>query len=420
MKKLYFILLMSCFGVKTFAQNTASPYSILGLGDIEKSSFDKTTGLGHAGVALTSDRYLLSSNPASLSFLSNPYYSNPFYFDVAVRYKNVNYSGDAVKNATTSQSNDLQFKKIAFAIKPKAKWGLSFGLMPFSNANYTFSAVKRVQGSNLTVDANYVGTGSTNLLYLSNSYSITPKLSIGVQTNLMFGQLSNSEYIYSAITDSVLATVENVFLYKLTAKGGFIYKDTINKDWNFSVGATAQLKSNIGARTETTVTNGGNPIKTTVLQENNYTSLPNMFTSGIALHYKSNYTFVADYATQQWHSVNSTYNNSNRFSVGFQYTNFATTRDNRGNTYIYEKYFFQGGFYQQQTYVSLKGININESGFTFGAGKQLSNSLAILGSIEIGSKGTTSNGLIKENIQQATLTVSYRDFWNTKKIKRYN
>ena len=133
MKKLYIAFVACiCLG-KLSAQNTSSPYSIIGLGDMEKSYFDRTSGLGYGGVALSSDRYLLLSNPASLSFLMNPSYSNPFYFEVAARYKNVNYSGSAITSNTTNQSNDLQFKKIAFAIKPKKRWGLSFGLMPFSS-----------------------------------------------------------------------------------------------------------------------------------------------------------------------------------------------------------------------------------------------------------------------------------------------
>lgn len=421
MKKVFYIILLSVISTNVIAQNTTSPYSIIGIGDVEKSSFDKTTGLGHAGVALTSDRYVLISNPASLSFLSNPFYSNPFYFDVAVRYKNVNYAGDAVKDAATNQSNDMQFKKLSLTIKPKTKWGLSFGLLPFSNANYSFAGVKNVQGSNQTVTGNYVGNGSANMVYLSNSYLLTRKLSIGVQTNVIFGQFDNTEYIYSAITDSVLTTDKNDFFTKVNFKVGAIYKDTINKDWNYSIGATAQFKTNINANSDVKVTNGGNIVKTYSDIENNYATLPNMLTVGFALNYKTNYTLVADYySTQNWYSQNVKYNASNRFSIGFQYTKYATMRDNRGNTYSYEKYFFQGGFYNYQSYVSLRGYNLNEYGFTIGAGKQLTNNLAILGNIEIGSRGTTNYGLIKENIQQATLTVSYRDFWNTKKIKKYN
>ena len=73
MKK-FGITLIVCFCLgKMFAQNTSSPYSIIGLGDIEKSFFDRTSGLGHAGVALHNDRYFFVGNPASFSFLEKTY-----------------------------------------------------------------------------------------------------------------------------------------------------------------------------------------------------------------------------------------------------------------------------------------------------------------------------------------------------------
>lgn len=425
MKKFLLASIVNFCCVIGFAQNTASPYSIIGLGDIEKSFFDRTTGLGHAGIALTSDRNLLLSNPASLSFLTNPYYSNPFYFDVAARYKNVNYAGDAVKNSTTNQANDLQFKKIAFAIKPKANWGLSFGLLPFSNANYSFTGIKRLQGSNEVMDAIYQGSGSTNLLYLSNSILIAKKLSIGVQTSLMFGQMNTKEILYNYIADSGLITEKNIFLSKVVFKGGFIYRDTINKDWNYSVGATGSLQNSIGATYDATVKNGNVTLNSKKVQQSDYTKLPAMGTVGVCLNYKSNYTFVADYTRQNWSNVGlkgTNYNvtNSSRIGVGLQYTGVGVFRDNRGNTFAYEKYFYQAGFYQQNGYLNIAGTNISEFGITLGAGKQLTNNLSLQANIEIGSRGTTDKGLIKENISQVGVTISYRDFWNTKKIKRYN
>ena len=141
MKKFKIVFIVCfCFG-KSFSQNTSSPYSIIGLGDIEKSYFDRTSGLGHAGVALYGERNLYVGNPASFSFLETRPFQNPFYLDLAVRYKNINYAGIAITSSTANQSNDLQFKRISFAIKPKPRWGLSFGLLPFSTANYSFVGV---------------------------------------------------------------------------------------------------------------------------------------------------------------------------------------------------------------------------------------------------------------------------------------
>lgn len=427
MKKLYIAFIICvCIG-KATAQNTSSPYSIIGLGDIEKSYFDRTSGLGYGGVALISERYLLVSNPASAAFLPKPSYSNSFYFEVAARYKNVNYSGSAVANNTTNQSNDLQFKKIAFAIKPKAKWALSFGLMPFSSSNYSFNGIKKVQGGTFNVDANYAGTGSTNLIYLTNSFLIAKNLSIGVQSSLLFGQINDKETVYSSITDSVLTTNRNIFLSNAYFKGGLLYNLKASKDLKLALGATGSLKTNVNANYQLTVVDGNTTLKSIDEKRNNYTSLPIMGTLGLAATYKNNYTLVVDYTAQNWSSLNyrgTNYylTNSSRISAGIQYANNIAVKDVKGGTAgTYEKNSFQLGYYYNNSYLNVYGQQIKEWGITMGAGTLLTRSgLGIQGTIEIGSRGNTSNGLIKENITQVGLTISYRDNWFTKKVKKYN
>lgn len=419
MKKIFLALTIVACCVKTNAQNTASPYSIIGIGNIEKSSFDKTSGLGYAGVALLSDKDVLIGNPASLSFLRNySYYHNTFYFDVAARYKNVNYSGDPIKSSTANQSNDLQFRKLTFTTKPKPKWGLSFGLLPYSSTNYSFTGVRRVQGSNETVPAAYDGTGSTNLIFLSNSLSLSKKLSIGLQSAVLFGGFKDREIIYSAITDSILAKEKNVFISKIVFKGGIIFKDTINKNWNYSLGATGSLRTNMSANYKLKVTDGSSILKDNEDLIANYTSLPAMFTTGLALNFKNTYTFVLDYAHQDWNSLNIkglnySLKNSDRVSAGINYHYYPKSNEKK------KEHFLQIGYYNHKTNLSIYGEQINEFAFTLGAGIQLG-SLTLQSALEIGSKGTTNMGLIKENFTQFGIGLTYRDLWNSKKIKRYN
>jgi hypothetical protein len=57
----FFAIVVASLGSKqAMAQNNTSPYSMLGIGDLEKSNFDRTSGMGHAGVA----RFLCGAGPA--------------------------------------------------------------------------------------------------------------------------------------------------------------------------------------------------------------------------------------------------------------------------------------------------------------------------------------------------------------------
>lgn len=434
MKFLYTIVLVSIVSV-SIGQNTSSPYSILGLGDIEKSSFDRTSGIGHSGLAWVSDRYINTSNPASYSFLNDKF----FNFEVSARYKSINYSGDPLRNADATQSNDLQFKRVSAAIKLKPRWGLGLGITPFSNANYSFFGTRTVQGSgSLLLNTYNEGSGSLNNAYVALSYLLPlkkidlknpkpiPTLSLGAQTNFLFGQFQQKESIFSPLSDSILVTNRNIYYNNPQFKGGLVLNYPINDKWKVSVAATGSLQATLFSTEDLTITDGQTQIKKTETNNANGFTLPSMFSTGIAAVYKNKYTFTADYSKQNW--ANLRYRgfgyslvNSERIGAGLQ---LSKNVDIRGGG-SFEKSFLQiGGFYQN-TYLNVSGQAIKDYGVTLGAGIQLfknvdaAGKLALMGNIEIGSRGTTNKGLVRENYTQFGLTLSYRDFWFTN-VKRYN
>lgn len=433
--KFFYTIIFTAFVSAGFAQNTSSPYSIIGIGDIEKSNFDRTSGIGHSGLALVNDRFINASNPASYSFLNDKF----FNFEVSARYKNINYSGDPLKNAAATQSNDLQFKRVGAAIKLKPRWGLGLGVTPFSNSNYSFFGTRSVQGSgSLLLNTYNEGSGSLNSAYLALSYVLPlkqidkklpkpiPTLSFGIQTNFLFGQFQQKESIFSPLSDSVLVTTRNIFYNNPQFKGGLIFNYPINDKWRASFAATGTLKSTLRSQEDLTIVDGQTEIKKTETINEDGFKLPTMFGVGVAATYKNKYTFTADYHRQNWselgyRGIGYTLTNSERLSAGLQLSNNIDLRGGGS----FEKSFLQiGGFYKN-TYLNINNQSIKDYGITLGAGIQLfknvdaAGKLALMGNIEIGTRGTTNAGLIKENYTQFGITLSYRDFWFTN-IKRYN
>ena len=118
-----FFLLVLPFIVK--AQNNSSPYSIIGIGNIENSGFDRYTGMANAGIALSDNRYVNSANAASLPKLSN----HVFSFEMSLRSSIYDYSGGGLStinptNPTPSPTFDIAFRKLAVATKITPKWPL--------------------------------------------------------------------------------------------------------------------------------------------------------------------------------------------------------------------------------------------------------------------------------------------------------
>jgi hypothetical protein len=421
-RRLLFICILCVgFAGSLLAQNNTSPYSIIGIGDIEKSSFDRTTGMGHAGIALSSNRYIYQANPASFSNLDEHF----FYFDFAARYKSVNYSGAAIVDPTQSQSTDVQFKKIILAIKPKPRWAVSVGLVPFSTVNYSFNANKYVQGSNQATSAYYEGSGSTNQFYVTNSFKVSKNFSVGLQASYLFGQLLETETLSESIIDSVLTTNRNIYLGNIYFKLGAQYKLKINKKWDVALGATASNKTRLQANYSLLVKDGNTVLMNNEYYKSSYFSLPVTYTGGIAAMLKDTYTFAVDYNYQGWSAlnykgINYSLVNSQRISAGAEYSKKLRYLDQAA-----EQYFLQTGFYYSSSYLRIAGQQLEEYGVTIGAGVQLPRragfgDLTLQGSLDIGQRGTTDYGLIKEAFTQFNITLSYRDFWVSRKLKKYN
>ena len=417
MKKVFCFYTLCMTAVALRAQNNTSPYSMIGIGDIEKSSFDRSTGMGHTGLALSSNRFFYQSNPASFGKLDEHF----FYAEVSSRFKSVTYSGTPITDPASSGSSDMQFKKIAIAVKPKPRWALSVGLLPYSTSNYSFTASKDIQGSNLTTDAYYEGSGSTNQFYVTNTFILAKNLYLGLQSSYNFGQLQEKETIAGDITDSTLITNRNIFLGSTNFKLGIQYRFRLNKQFELAMGATVSNRTKLRADYALKVQDGNSVVLNNEYYKTNYFTIPVTYAGGLAAIYQNSWTFAFDYQYQGWGSqqykgINYSLVNSQRYSGGVEYAKKIPYLNQ-----FFEKYFLQSGFYYNNSYLQMAGQQLTEYGATLGAGIQLARSgFGLQGSLEFGQRGTTDHGLIKEKFTQFNITLSYRDFWVSRKMKKYD
>lgn len=416
MNKIIFSFLTALFACSIVcAQNNNSPYSILGLGDLEKSSFDRTSGMGHCGLALSSNRFFYNANPASYAALDDKF----FTAEMSARFKSVKYSGTPITSAS-SQSSDLQWKKIIIGIKAKPYWGSAMGLMPFSTVNYSFSSTKTLQGGGYTVPAYYDGNGSVNQFLWSNAIKLPFGFSVGLNSAYLFGQLTQSETIDAGISDSVLVTTRKILVGTAYFKPGFQYQKTVNPRVKICLGGTMALKTNINGNKQLLVTDGNTIVK----NDKNYAAkdyvLPTDLAWGLALKIRDKYTWALDYTQQNWGNTNQrgfgySLINSNRTGIGFEYAQKQHFRE-----VTFERTWLQAGAFAGNSYLMVNGEQLKDYGITLGGGfNAIRSNLGLQIQLEIGRRGTTNKGLVQENYTQVSLIASYRDFWFVK-AKQYD
>lgn len=422
MKRTLIIILLSVSFLHIEAQTNNSPYSIFGIGDIEDSYFNRTSGLSNTGIAYRSSRYLINNNPASYSALDNDFFTG----EVGGRAKQITYNGANV-NTNNNQSFDITFKKVILGIKPSKHWGSSIGLVPYSSQNYEFNSPLSVNGTNgVIANQFFQGSGGINKIYWGNSYEFFHHLSLGVNVSYLFGSLQQKIIIQDPNQIELVSTNNNVNLTNFYFDYGLQFYGKVGQKWDYVLGATFANKSPLNVEISQTVLNPDSSL----LYSNTFPlstfNLPTSVGAGISLTYNKRYTFLADYKYQGWGSVNNTgyinsllnqtdymnysIQNSNRVSVGFE----MSKKKSIYNTLV-EFAYYQAGFYYSNSYLNVYGQQIRDIGGTLGVGVNSKRTpLSYTFSVQYGVKGVPNTQLIQEKYAGFTLSISYRDFWLTK------
>ncbi|MCW3124455.1 MAG: hypothetical protein JWO03_113 [Bacteroidetes bacterium] len=197
------VLLVLLFSASESFSQAFSPFSRYGLGYLSSDVYSVTRSMGGIATGYSSPIHINHTNPASYADIAVTTFEIGVNVDAAsIRTKDSVYNG---VNGTVNH--------VALGIPLiKNKWGLSFGLLPYSFLNYNFS--------NTDVDTAkvYTGKGSLYQLYIGTAYKIKD-FSIGINGGYVFGKLDYTRGF--AFTDSIDAyNVQNATSIKA---GGFIY-----------------------------------------------------------------------------------------------------------------------------------------------------------------------------------------------------
>jgi hypothetical protein len=410
------LLLLSVGCLRLVAQTNNSPYSALGIGDIQDNFFNRTSGMASTGIAYRNSRFLINNNPASFSAQDNQFFGG----EIGGRALLINYHGSSV-NPGQNTSFDITFTKVIFGIKPTKHWGTAIGLTPYSSQNYEYNSLQPILGTNgETSNAYTQGWGGLNKAYWSNSYEFARHFSVGIETAYLFGSVQQKVILYNLAGAEQISTLDNTFLSNFLITYGFQYYNKIGKHWDYCIGGTFANTTFLSAQNTVTVLAPDSVQLPGPLPQDYLIRLPISYGIGVSLTKDQKYSFLADYKFQNWSalnysSLNYSYQDSRKLSLGFQISKRKTAYN-----ISYESMYFQAGFYYINSYLNVYGQQINDIGGTMGIGFNstrtlLSYSLAF----QYGIKGTEANQLIQEKYAGLTFTISYRDFWYTKG-KRFN
>jgi len=413
MKKLFFISICSAAIIPSRAQTVSSPYSIIGIGDIEQRNVSKYAGMASVSIAQRSPFYINTFNPASLTAMPK----HMVLFEINGKGRTASFRVPGTDTATSS-TKDFTAKRISFAYKVSEKTAFSFGLQPYSSVNYSFSSIQKLGADADAYLRTVTGSGGLNQAYISLARQLTKQFSVGVTSSYLFGSLNQKVNYYNSGLGLDITQDNNVYLRNFNFTGGLQYESSPEKKVQHRFGATATLPVNMLRSQSYKILEAGTDVTTEQITNTQPYNLPLKAGFGYSATFNKTVSLSADYTFQNWKNsttpiANTSIIPSQRVAVGVEYGSIKKL-----DNYAFEKYFLQAGVFYENTYLKVAGNQLKDYGFTLGGGFNLGR-INVYGAYELGRKGNYKLQQIAENYSQFSLGITFKDIWEKSRYARY-
>ena len=390
--------------------NTNSPYTRFGYGDVTESPAVELRGMGGAGLANRSKNTINALNPASYSSID----SLTFQFDVGAGTRFSRFSvAEACKNLFSSAFNaNLEYVTMRF---PLARWlGFSAGLLPYSFAGYNFYQkdyrIKDVASTEdpdtLHFARSFDGAGGFSQVYGGLSINILKHISLGINTYYMFGEINNSRSVIFSQTSEIPSSLYSNRLRAsdLRMRYGLQLYNTFAEKHDVVLGVIYEQKKKLNG--SFTASQGID----TVVNYNSGFELPQVLGLGLNYTFNKKLTIGFDYMAHSWGNAlffqkTDSLVNRTKLAFGAEYISNPA-----GRKYS-ERIRYRVGFNMANQYYRVNNqAPMNDYTFSFGLGLPTKTGKSMLNvSLEYGKIGSAS--LLREDYLKLTFSAAIDERW---------
>lgn len=361
-------------------------------------------------------------NPASYTAFD----STSFVFEGGVQGHYTNLKTEQISEKIASGS----LSHLLFGFPIAKWWRSSFGLLPYSSVGYNINDYNIVPNVG-NVQYIYEGDGGLSRFYWGNAIRPWKFLSVGVNADYLFGTIDQVQKITFPDSSNMLSTlINNTLTVKdVSLDFGVQVHGKLNDKLDYVIGGTYRLQTDMKATRSAYVRSylgeiSGVPIVLDTIKyikdEAGSVILPQGYGIGFSLGQGYNWQVGFDYIADKWSDYKAfgysdSLSNSQTFKLGGHFI------PNANSLSYYNRIDYRFGARILKSNLTLRETQIQDFGITFGMGLPVRSS-ALRGSrsminvgIEVGKRGTTANGLIKENYVNVFIGVSIFERWFIKR-----
>ncbi|WP_338646420.1 hypothetical protein V5J73_13105 [Flavobacterium sp. KS-LB2] len=409
------IIISACLllSLVSFAQEgTSSPYSFYGIGDVRFKGALENRSM--AGLAVEQDSIHINlQNPASFANLKLTTFT-----------LGGTYGTTTLKNTTESANATRTTLDYLAVGLPLGKFGLGFGLIPYSSVGYK---IESISGNATENNKRFNGTGGLNKAFLGVGYKIAPNFNIGADVNYNFGKIETNSLEF--ITGVPIGTRElnSADLSGVNFNLGMMYQTKIYKKITLFSSLTYSLESSLTSKNTrniaTVVYNSNFDVAVVDALDDIKTEASMTMPSKISLSGgigearkwliggAVSYGKTSGQANDYNNEANVGYGKYGSVSLGGYYI----PNYNSFTSYT-KRMVYRAGIKYEKTGLVINSESINDMGLTFGLGLPITGSFSNVNfGFELGKKGTTKANLVQENYANFSVGFSLNDKWFEKR-----
>lgn len=405
-------ILLANFG--SAQENTPSPYSFYGIGSTKFKGTNDIVNMG--GISVYADStHINVLNPAT--------YSNQIVTTFQLGLTSSFYKLNAGSQTEKAQKTTFDYLVMGFPVSKKV--GVSLGLLPQSAVGYRFISDRRAVNNTLGL---YLGEGGVNKVFLGSGYKITPKLSVGLDFQYLFGSINTESQKYQSGVQLGSREVNESNLSGVAFNAGLSYNSKLNSKLNFMSSLTYSPEAKLSST------------------NSRYVSLVSLSASGATvpisadtevavadskLNIPSKLAFGAGVGNRKWFfggdiTFSGTGNQLNRFdnfsnvsyenSTKVAFGGFIIPKFDSYNNY-FERITYRGGFRFENTGLVINNTAITDRAMNLGFGLPITGTFSSLNlGVEYGHRGTVMKGLVREEYFSVSLGLIFNDKWFRKTL----
>ncbi|MDD4514135.1 hypothetical protein [Massilibacteroides sp.] len=413
MLKINKVFIITCFlfvQFSLFAQNnTNSPYTRYGYGELGNKSFGAGRAMGGIGYGLRSSKQINPMNPASYSAID----TMTFLFDFGV-YGQLSWFDDGT-NKQKNKNGNVEYIALQFPITNRL--AMSAGILPFSYVGYDFNHVETVEGE--TFVNNFTGKGGLNDIYAGLSMDIWKKrLSVGANVGYLFGSVTHSSLLSFPSSTSALGIEkkQEIKVNDLKLDLGIQYTHPLSKTEQMTFGLAYTPSNKLNTKVYNSVLEGS--VLTIDTLSNSVFDIPASYGFGLSYVKQNKLTAGLDFLYEEWDKATfgdetDLFNNRYRVAGGIEFIPGYMERS------FFKRIRYRAGVHYGNSYqkVNANTLGTNDNGYddygaSIGFGLPLIDNRSFLNlSFEYMRIKPQARSMIDEQYFKITVNYTFNEQW---------